>query len=168
MCVCVWHEWVWRACLALLPLRPVPLAETCPDTFFAVGGIKCLKCPTSGVTCRKVPICVSWPLWWAHPAHPPPPAPYHTQGVLSFKEGFWSPNLAALIQAAGASDGTATEVLNSTTLDVVAQSGSIQFHRCPPRSCITGANGTISCAAHRTGPLCAVCEVSVRGWVMPT
>ena len=86
----------------------------------------------------------------------------HAQGVLGFKEGFWSPDLALLAEASSASGSSST--FNASAIDLSsAQTGSLKFHKCSPGACVQGANGSLTCAARRTGPLCAICEVSGAG-----
>lgn len=80
------------------------------------------------------------------------------QGVLGFKEGFWSPDLALLAEASQA--GVSFNI-SEVTLTATVDTGAVKFHKCQPGACIQSANGTLTCAARRTGPLCAICEVCV-------
>ena len=67
------------------------------------------------------------------------------QGVLTLLPGFWSSALVSV--------DTGKPKLN---LSAVALGAT--FYECPPNACVVDDDSRLQCAAHRAGPLCALCE----------
>ena len=66
-------------------------------------------------------------------------------GIVTVVPGFWSPAMV-------------TTTSGQASLNLSAVATGAEFYECPPNACTVDGNQQLSCGAHRTGPLCALCE----------